>query len=378
MSQLEISQFNSILKPNRDQQLMSWWNSRGSPESKEDRPELIQDNALATFWTQLTPGTTYWRCTLPAKHLPGNVLHLKWEDLIEQEDGRVVLPRQVGASIWQFVGNGARALLMAHLQSQGIKAIMEVDDNYTAPVPHIPGRNVQWQVKLDRSPSDNYSIQAHRLIIKWVDAVICATPYLANVYESKTKAPIYVCPNSVDLDDWPEPRKKDDGIRRIGYAGSDSHRYDLTLIDRALDHASREPGIEVWKIGNRTAQWRWEHKQMEWSDDLAGYRRNLAVLDVGLCPLKRSVWHDCKSDIKAMEYLLAGAVPIVQRDSPCYSDWVDIVPSATTEKDWRKVVKWACFAPRDELKEVYDRGMKYLMENKLIQHHIHKWHEAIA
>jgi hypothetical protein len=77
-----------------------------------------------------------------------------------------------------------------------------------------------------------------------------------------------------------------------------------------------------------------------------------------------------------MEYLLSGAVPIVQRDSPCYRDWVDIVPSASTEKEWLKQVKWAVQAPREELREVWQRGYDFLFANKLIEQHIAKWREA--
>jgi hypothetical protein len=305
------------------------------------------------------------------------MLHLRWTDLLERENGEIVLPRQEGVGIWQFVGNAARALLMAHCQEKNIRTLMEVDDNYTAPTPHIPGRKIEWQVKLDRSAYDAYSNQAHSKIIKWVDGVIVATDYLANVYETKTTAPIYVCPNSVALEDWPTPVKKDDEIRRIGYAGSDSHLYDLTLIDRALDDAWRRRNVELWKLSSKLIEWRYPHKQIMWSNDLEQYRRNLHILNVGLCPLKRGKWHDSKSDIKAMEYLLAGALPIVQGDSPAYKDWVGVVPSASTEKEWRKIIKWACLAPQEELDEARQRGMSYLMKNKLIEQHIHKWHEAI-
>lgn len=333
---------------------------------------------LATWWRQATPGTTYWRCTVPAKALPGQVLGLRNTSLLDRPDG-VQLVGQEGASIWQFPGNATRALIMSHVQEEGLgKVLVEVDDNYLLPAPQIPGFKGQWQRNFDRSEEDRYSHQAHAAICRWVDGIIVSTPILAEHYAAVTAAPIHVCPNSVDLDDWPAPKeRKDDRVLRIGYAGSPSHLFDVKLIHRALGWAANQSRAEVWKIGLGLTEWLFEHKAFAWTDDMAEYRRNLQVLDVGLCPLKRSAWHDCKSDIKAIEYALAGALPIVQADSPVFADWVDVVPSATTETEWRKVVKWAVSSP-EEVKELAGKAREFVLASKLIEQHIGKWKAAIA
>ena len=346
---------------------------------------IPEGELLATWWTQLTPGTTYWRANLPAKHLPGQALRLKYSDLTEDSEGRVIVPRQRGIAIWQFVGVAVRALIMAHQQDQGVRVLMELDDSYLRPppIPSLPGSRAMWQTSLKRGNAAEYSYQAHRKIVRWVDGLIVSTDELAVRYEQVTSAPIYVCPNSVDLDDWPGHSEgfgragtDDSEALTIGYAGSSSHRYDVRLVDRALDWAARRDDVKLCALG-QAAGWRFPHEQIARSDDLAQYRRNLRVLDVGLCPLKRGDWHDNKSDIKAMEYLLAGAVPIVQRDSPCYADWVDVVPSATTEKDWLRAIKWAVQSPREELRDAWQRGYDFLLQNKLIEQHIEKWRVAV-
>jgi hypothetical protein len=341
-------------------------------------------DVLATWWIQLTPGTTYWRAALPAKHLPGQALRLTFSDLKEDAGGQVIVPRQRGTAIWQFVGVAMRALIMAHQQDQGVRVLMELDDNYlhAPPIPFAPGTR-QWKATLSRDDASEYSHQAHRKIIRWVDGLIVSTEELAERYALRTQAPIYHCPNSIDLDDWPghsegwgRSRTSDFDALAIGYAGSASHRYDIALIERGMDWAWRQPNVKLKMLGQSSGD-RYPHESIPWSQDLADYRRNLQVLDVGLCPLKRSDWHDCKSDIKAMEYLLAGAVPIVQGDTPCYKDWIDVVPSATTEKDWLKQIKWAVQAPREELREAWQRGYDFLLANKLIDQHIAKWREAV-
>ena len=358
-------------------------------EAGNEKEYVCEGTPSATWWQQKTPGTSYWRCHVPARHLPGQSLALRFSDLKIGADGEVLMPRHQGAMIAQFVGNATRALVMAHQMNQGTRVLMEVDDNYLVPAPHTPNVRSAWQAKIDRSPADNYSNQAHRKILSWVDGIIVATEELAARYAQVTQAPIYHCPNSIDLDDWPGHsegfRAADKGADEsqgrslaIGYAGSDSHRFDLANVDRGLDWAWRQPKVELWKIGAQTVHWRYQHTRMPWTDTLADYRANLRSLDVGLCPLKRGDWHDCKSDIKAMEYLLAGAVPIVQRDSPCYRDWVDVVPSATTEKDWLNAIKWCVQSPREEVQDAWQRGYDFLLKNKLIEQHIAGWRKAIT
>lgn len=331
--------------------------------------------SLATWWVQKSPGTTYIRGIVPARELPGQAIALKYSDL-KLDGENILLPRQQGAAIFQFVGNATRGLIMSELQEQGVKVLMELDDNYLIPPPPVPGTHRDWNAKLDRSENDRYSHQAHRKIIQWVDGLICSTEPLAEIYSKATQVPVYVCPNSADLDDW-GPIEKQDGDRKIGFAGSHSHYYDLALIDKAMDYASRKPGVSLVKLGSGGKLWRWEHTQVPWTDDLVQYRKNLQVLDVGLCPLKRSTWHDGKSDLKAIEYTLAGVLPIVQK-APPYKDWLDVVPSAGTEKEWVSQVKWACSASLEELTEAWERAYAFVLENKLISQHIEKWREAIS
>lgn len=357
-------------------------------EEGNEKEYVCEDEPLATWWQQKTPGTTYWRCHLPAKALPGQSFALYYSDLKIGDDGEVLMPRQRGAMIAQFVGNATRALLMAHQQEQGAKVLMEVDDNYLVPPPHAPQVHTSWQHKIDRSSNDRYSFQAHRKILRWVDGIIVATEELAARYAQVTQAPIYHCPNSIDLDDWPghsegfraAGKDADESLGQplaIGYAGSASHRYDLLLVERALDWAWRQENVQLWKIGTGTVHWRFPHEQLPWTDNLGDYRKNLRILDIGLCPLKRSDWHDCKSDIKAIEYTLSGVLPIVQR-APPYRDWIDVVPSCETEKDWLRAVKWCVQSPREDLQEAWKRAYEFVMKRKLIEQHIGKWRSAIT
>lgn len=325
---------------------------------------------VATFWRQGTEGTYYWRLLIPARHLPARVNSLTWADMRRDH-----MERQEGAAIWQFLGDVERTKFAAKIQSGGVKSLMEIDDNYLIPPPVVPGIKSSWSTTVRKSferGATGYSHQAHRLLLNSIDGLIVSTDELANQYEGRVPAGITVCPNSVEPDDW-EPVQHGHTDRRtvVGYAGSDSHFYDLALVERALDYASKHASL--LKLGAHQNTWRWPHEQMAWTNDLPAYRKSLQKLDIGLCPLKRSRWHDAKSDIKAMEYIMAGALPIVQEDSPVYADWVGIVPSAASPKEWERVLKEVLSWSVAERYVAWKKAHEWLFLNKTIEKHIHRW-----
>lgn len=339
--------------------------------------------AVATWWCQATPGTTYVRAQVPARQLPGRIEMLDASSLqLDENDEPYVFGQEGDTSIWQFPGNATRAIIMAELQEQGYKVMVEVDDNYLKPPPPIPGLGASWLHKLDRTGEDRHSYQAHTRIVKWCDGVIVTTPYLADRYASATDAPIFVCPNSIAPEDWPVFGRPaalgGEGPLRVGYAGSASHVHDLAIIDDALDWAYRD-GAQLVKMGVTNVHWRWPHLTAPWENTTEGYRRVLAgAFDIGLCPLKRGEWQDGKSDIKVLEYLSSGILPVVQEDSPCYAEWVDYLPSASTPKEWRKVVRELVTWDRDSITQAWSFAFERMLETRTIDKTIHTWREAIA
>lgn len=330
--------------------------------------------ALATFWRQASEGTFYWRLLVPARRLPGAVRQVRYSDTMHPDP----LHRQQGrTAVWQFLGDLERTRFAARVQAAGIRSLMEVDDNYLIPAPPVPGLRGGWgnTFKDGWTNQTGYSHANHREIVKGVDGVIVSTVPLAERYAHATTAPIYHCPNSVDPDDWEYVPERDRPLT-VGYAGSDSHKYDLHLVDRALSWCA-DQRVPLVKLGAGSKTWRWPHESMPWTDDLAQYRRNLQAVDVGLCPVKRGDWHDCKSDVKAMEYLMAGALPIVQADSPCYRDWVGRVPSAATEKQWERAVRDTVRMPREEREAMREEALAWLHANKTIDVHIAGWRKAV-
>lgn len=338
-----------------------------------DRAGQTVHGDLATWWVQATAGVNYYRALMPARHLPGRTVMLNETDVWMNGD-HAVFRRHRGAAVWMFPGNVTRWLLMAEMRSQGIPVFVEVDDNYTVnpPIPQISA----WLPTRDRTGRDRHSYEAHRKIVqsKAVDGVICSTPRLADVYR-RLHPNVHVCRNSIDPADWPDrdPSHQTDGVLRVGWAGSDSHAYDVADIRPALDWASRQPNVEVVILGHRPA-WQFEFTHVPWADSLAQYRRDVQQLDVMLCPVRPNAWADCKSDVKSLEAAMAGACSIVSKTEPYRPWWNGEAPGyvAPREKDYLKVLKHLV-ANRDEVRETARLAREYVLAERNIRNTIGEW-----
>jgi len=340
--------------------------------------DFESEGSLATFWRQATPGTTYWRGYVPMKALPGRVTgiepdSLDWED---EAQGTIRLNQQSGdTAIWQFLGDDARSRIVFQMQRQGLRTIMEVDDNYLRYAPTLYGRNSPWtKTHLEALKNGTgYSVEFHRKQAPMVDAIICATDHLANEYEAFNPN-VYVCPNSIDPDDWDVEHIESD-VLRIGYYGSPSHIRDWPLVKKALKWAQKQDGVEVLVAGFSPPAW--GGRIMAWHDDLFLARQNLAHFDVGIAPLTRNHWADGKSDVKALEYAMAGVMPIVQ-DAPPYGPWKDMgwewMPRDA--KEWDEAIR-DVVAYRDDVKLLAAEAKKYVMEYRTIDGNIDSWRRAI-
>lgn len=330
----------------------------------------------ATFWRQATSGTSYWRTQVPARYLPGKVCDLTPKDLQEDTDGNIVFPRQEGAAIWQFSGNTTRGLMMAGMHEQGIPVLMEVDDNYLIESEAgKAGIANHWTHTIEESVETGaHSFEAHGKLARWVDGMIVASHGLEEAYR-KINPRVFVCPNALARDDWPEPDKPDDGVLRIVWAGSASHVNDAHVIRRAFDWAAKQDGVEAWVFGVRSVQFDRRIQRAPWTDSLTEYRRNLQMFDVGVCPLVETRWARCKSHVKALEYAASGVYPVVQKGI-VYADYQGPCIRAGTSGDWERAVRW-CVIHRDEIRELGKQAREYVLAEHEMSGHIHKWAEAI-
>lgn len=335
-------------------------------------------DAPVTFWRQATPGTAYWRGYIPMKAIGGGVLpimgdSLSWKD--DVEGGEIILHRHHGdTAIWQFLGDEGRSRIVLQLQRQGIRTVMEVDDGYCYFAPPLMGKKGAWQRTHAEAVANGtmYSTEMHRKVVPMMDAMIVSTDHLAEVY-SEYHDEVYVCPNSVNPGDWNVERHEAEHLR-IGYYGSTSHVKDYPLAKKGLKAIERK-GVEVVMAGFRPMGFTGTY--FPWADNLFEARKPLGHMDVGIAPLKRNRWADCKSDLKAIEYAMAGVMPIVQ-DAPPFDPWKGWWPwIASTEDDWTRLLKEVAALDKSEVQAYAKQAKDWVLANRAIEHTKHRWEQAI-
>jgi hypothetical protein len=347
------------------------------PFSETDFERAPEEECLATFWRQATPGAAYVRGTLPMRYVPGQSFGMEQFDLDwDTEEEKLVMRRQRGAAVWQFLGDDWRSRVAWALQDQGVRTLIEVDDNYTTPHPHMPGQKVAWHKTIADSAKPGgtgYSNEMHRLILPTMDGVIVSTEYLRDAYLEYSDN-VYLCPNTVDPDDWTELDEKNPEVLRIVYSGSMSHLRDASQVKKALKWAARQKGVEVWLQGVRPMWGFTEH--VPWTDSLAAYRKVLGRFDVGVAPLVPGQWANGKSDLKALEYTMAGVLPLLARTEPYRPWWDSPLVCEPNEASWVTHIKWVV-QNRDAIPELLANARDYVLSERTAAGNAWRYREAI-
>ena len=186
---------------------------------------------------------------------------------------------------------------------------------------------------------------------------------------------VFVCPNTVDPQDWPKRDKLDDGIFRVGWFASNSRVADGHLVRRGMEWASRQQNVEVLTMGYHP-DWRFPHRHIPWAD-LAGYREALFALDVGVAPVVGTPWALCRSDLKALEYSMGGAATILSDVAP-YDTFTDgeNCMKAKTPAEFLKAIQHLV-QNRDETKQLAAAAKAYVLKERTTEAQVHLWREAI-
>lgn len=344
-----------------------------SPPSDPSAPEY-----RAAFFHQATPATKYWRCDLPAKYLPGRVLPATSLEVFREvgEDGEEHLYAKnfdVPAVV-QFPGDQGTAFVTMVAAMAGKKLFVEVDDQYLENSDPLWHKRSGWGSRI--GGQEPHTTQGHRWITRHAHGVIVTTEALADMY-GEVNENVHVCRNSIDPDDWPAYEKPDDGVFRIGWYASGSHDRDQEMCRKAIAWASRQPDVEIVNIGLNPTGWRFARRQVSWNADWLALRPELMKLDVGIAPLVANPNTRYRSDLKALEYSMGGAMPILQA-SPPYDDWRDksFARMCWTESDWEEAIRWAV-RNRDEVRELGRQTREHVLAERTFKTEIERWRKAV-
>jgi len=204
-----------------------------------------------------------------------------------------------------------------------------------------------------------------------------STPELARLYGHVAHRHA-VMPNMLDpriWRDWRNPRPvpfQRSAVRML-YMGTNTHGPDFALIRPALERLAQErPGqFELTLIGvspdieNAT----WLYRQSPPAEHIpyarfARWLRAQGPYDVGLAPLADTRFNGAKSDIKLLDYLALGILPVVQ-DIAAYRLDPESTDVALHAADWFETLR-GVIDDRDAARDRAVRGRHWLWENRTV------------
>lgn len=177
-------------------------------------------------------------------------------------------------------------------------------------------------------------------VVEWLlphcAAIITATEALAKKF-AKYNNNISVVPNRLARARLPAVVNRNNDVVTIGFAGTGTHKKDLESISKALMRIYYEYAGQVrfvfWgdvpeaMVGKKGAS---HIAQFLPYSDYLPQLSNLKI-DIGIAPLRQGDFNEGKSDLKWMEYTVAGAAAVVA-DVPAYS-WLKGTGLATVCDD---------------------------------------------
>ena len=305
---------------------------------------------------------------------------VRWKDLCDSRaritSVKEIFPDHEGTAVWTRPDICRATHAKAMREQHDIRTVCEVDDNYlTDPKFNYFMRVNNWS-KTDRLD--------HMKAVCSMSAIVTSTEWLRDYYwkaltkefGKKLVPPIHVCGNHIDDRYLVEP-VPNNGRLRVGYMGSDSHLWDVKLAYPALKWA-HDAGHEVVFIGI-DPKWRhkFEYTHIPWQKP-EEYRRQALPLDIGLAPLVTNHHTLGKSDIKALEYLLSGAAPVVQNNE-VYNRTMKHGETAwlagSPEEMWMATQR-LCNDKKMRERTVAN-GQQYIREERMIEQHRAEWEAAI-
>lgn len=302
-------------------------------------------------------GCGFYRLIYPAKALldqgadvvvdfdgPKMIWDRPWEGRKDPwPDSRIhgVMPYDADVVVMQRPGRRWWSDAIPHLQAQGIRVVVDVDDLFD----QIPRGNAA-RGSLEKEH------ESHRwtdLACKLADAVTCTTPALLKRYGHGHG---HVLPNLV-----PESFLSIYGLKRphtIGWSGLvETHPGDLSATNGAVAQVLDGTDWSFHVIGTGTHV----KRDLRLADEpttsgiipFAEYAEHVAELEVGIVPLGYTDFNRAKSALKASEMAAVG-VPVVMSATPdnirlhelgvglladSRSQWRRILTRLTSDDSWR-------------------------------------------
>ena len=252
-------------------------------------------------------------------------------------------------------------------KKRGKKIIIDYDDNFFSLEPQNPARKYYTSSALD----------IFKEAMSIADAVTVSVEPLADAYSDYNKN-IHILPNSIDKDALSFV-KKSSGKITVGWQGGQSHLEDLRSIKSAMNEVSRKidfdfilAGFNPGNIFKKSTFRGW----VPFSEELEHYSL-FSDFDIGLCPVTDSLFNECKSDIKFLEYASLDIPTIASKSTPYMTiDHGVTGYLARNLSDWKKYI--TALVSDEQLRiDMGAAAKKYVEAERTIQSNIWRWEEVL-
>jgi glycosyltransferase involved in cell wall biosynthesis len=165
--------------------------------------------------------------------------------------------------------------------------------------------------------------------------VVCGNNFLADFYRANG-ATVRVVPTVVNSEDYAAIQPSPSPLVRIGWIGTPLNRHHVEIVGGALQKLALERQFEVVFVGiGEPFDWQVAHtRYLRWT--LADELSFFAEFDIGMMPLKDSLFARGKCAFKLIQYMAAG-IPVIASPVGANSDVVHDGEDgflANTEEEW--------------------------------------------
>lgn len=260
------------------------------------------------------------------------------------------------------------------LQKYGRKLITDQDD-----YPEAIGDTQYTIAKRNWTPEQ---MNVNQKLIRESDLLTVTVPYLKDIYSKMRRKPIAVLPNQIDALNprWNFARKDNGEKVVIGWMAGPSHISDSEMTYEIISRVLKERENVVFKSVGFIDDW-----MMDFPRDrvilkpgkfgMKLYPQYMADMDIGIAPLADNDFNKGKSDLKYLEYAMAGTLPVVQAIGPYLhlpksvtihcddiDNWVETLINLVDDKYLRR--------------QEFLKAMKYTVHERTVYTNAHKWYKA--
>jgi glycosyltransferase involved in cell wall biosynthesis len=268
---------------------------------------------------------SFFRWQMENSHLPARLLLLPWLLILRFLQVLIEAPRYDAVWILREMAPLGPPIFEWLLVSLCRRVVMDVDDAL-----HIVDREgSRWLPRLLRDHG-KFARMASRYTV-----VVCGNRFLADFYRSHGGT-VRVIPTVVNPDDYASVEPSPSSLIRIGWIGTPLNRHHVDIVGTALVSLARERQFEVVFVGiDEPLNWQLPHlRYLRWT--LANEISFFREFDIGIMPLRDSLFAQGKCAFKLIQYMAAG-LPVVA--SPVGAN-MDVVHDgvdgflADTEERW--------------------------------------------